>query len=67
MLQMSKEVMPVKITADELNTYATIQRCCITGITACVKLGETRQAARFRQLREWAESNYDEKVRQRTS
>lgn len=55
-------VIPVKITSDEVNCYATIERSCLAAITACMRLGDQRHVESFIKLKAWASGSYQDKV-----
>ena len=57
----------VRITTNEINCYATIQRSCITAINSCTSIGNIEHAHKFMELRDWAAELYDEKIRQKIS
>lgn len=56
---------PVKIITDEINCYATIQRSCISAITACLRMKNKKgkhinpQIDKLREIKKWAEKSYD--------
>ncbi len=54
-----EKIIPVKITADEVNCYATIMRSCISGTTACLRVGDHEHVEKFQAMRIWAENMYD--------
>lgn len=69
MPRVMEKVVPVTITTDEINCYATITRSCISGITALLRLNKSRdvtkgkhinpQIDKLREIKKWAESQYD--------
>lgn len=67
MPRVMEKVIPVKITADEINCYATISRSCISAITACTRLGMFEKVQEFKKLKHWADGKYDTKVDQHLS
>lgn len=65
MPRVMEKVVPVKLTTDEINCYATIQRSMISAITACLRLKDKKgkhtkaQIEKLRELKKWAENQYD--------
>lgn len=61
-------VTPVRITTDELNCYATIERSCISAITACLRMEQIKgkhinpQLNKLREVKSWAQNSYDQTV-----
>lgn len=55
-----EKIIPVKITTDEINCYATIQRSMITATTAALRLKDNKAAELFKKQRIWASEKYDE-------
>lgn len=64
MPRIMEKVTPVKITADEINCYATVQRSCISAVTACLRVKDMEHVNEFMKLKHWAEKMYDGKVKQ---
>lgn len=64
MPRIMEKVVPVKITADEVNCYATIMRSCIAGVTACLRIKDAEHVEEFQNLKDWASKMYDQKVEQ---
>lgn len=65
MPRVMEKVIPVKITTDEINCYATINRNMIGGITACMRLLNKKgihakaQIKKLQEVKKWAEAHYD--------
>lgn len=60
-----EKVTPVRVTTDKVNCYATVERSCISAITACLRLGDEDHANKFVQLKQWAAGNYQDQVHER--
>lgn len=64
-----EKIVPVRITTNEINCYATIQRSCLAGITALLRIAKNGEVSKgkhinpqlesFRKLKTWAENQYD--------
>lgn len=69
MPRVMEKVTPVVIATDEINCYATIQRSCISAITATLRLNKSKdrtkgkhinpQLTKLREIKKWAENQYD--------
>lgn len=68
MARVMENPTPVRITTDELNCYATIQRSCISAITACLRMKNVKgkhinpQLDKLREIKKWSECGYDSSV-----
>lgn len=54
-----EKVIPVKITTDKINCFATISRSCISAITACARLNNMEKADEMKKIKHWADEQYD--------
>lgn len=67
-----EKIIPVRISTDEINCYATIQRSCLAGIAALLRIAKSNEASKgkhlnpqitkLRELKHWAEGQYDSLV-----
>lgn len=54
-----EKIIPVRISTDAINCYATIQRAMITATTACLRLGDTEHAEEFCRFKDWSSEQYN--------
>lgn len=52
-------VVPVRLTTDEINCYATIMRAMVTATTAALRLGDDKLAKEFSQYKDSANARYN--------
>lgn len=76
MARVMEKIVPVKIMAEEINCYSTMERSCISAITAClrvrakaVKDGDTKKVVKidkqievFHSMKKQAIADYDNLV-----
>lgn len=60
MARTMEKIIPVKITTDALNCYATLQRAMITATTACLRLNDKKSAEICKKMKNYASEKYDE-------
>ncbi len=64
MPRVMEKIIPVRISTDSLNCYATIQRAMITATTACLRLGDHEHAEELRRFKNWSAEQYDKVFKQ---
>lgn len=62
MARTMEKIIPVKITTDEVQCYATEMRSNISATIAAARRGDTKQVKVYLQLKNMANAKFDEMV-----